>query len=520
MSLRRGGGRERPEIVQPIVAFAGNAYGVIGADLYQVPGRGPVYLLREYVPTGPDPVPVPHGGELPVQPSHLLNAKSAVVSFVGREAELRNLTTWRDSGAGRAAFWLHAAGGQGKTRLAHEIAARSQRAGWKVLNAEQTIGRIDDTAPSSQDLRIGGARGLLLLVDYADRWPLTHLTWLFGNKVLRQDVPVRVLLLARTAQAWPPFLHALGQAGWPPDSFADHRLDPLPDSGEARSLMFAMARDCFARHYRLEASGAITVPSWLEQPEFGLTLAVHMAALVAVDRRARNASAPHSPADSTGLMGPADLTGLTGYLLSRERHHWQALYDGGTVRNGHDPSGGRAGIDSTPLELSRAVFVAALTGALPYRDARTALARVGLADADRVLGDHSYCYPPGAPDSVLEPLYPDRLAEDFLALTLPGHRVSSHVPDPWASDVPELLIDQPGEAGDGPVGLPPFAPRAITFLVAAATRWHHLRDVLEAIDARIPEETDGALSVAAAALAEHLAQAGWPLRPVPNRPRS
>ncbi|MER7767013.1 tetratricopeptide repeat protein [Kitasatospora sp. NPDC096140] len=494
---------------------------MVGGDLYQVPGRGPVYLLRGYAPAEPDPGPVPHGGEPPVHPSHLLNARTAVVEFVGREAELRDLTAWRDSGTRRAALWLHAAGGQGKTRLADEIAARTRRLGWKVLSAEQTIGRIDDTAPASQDLRIGGARGLLVLVDYADRWPLTHLTWLFSNKVLRQDVPVRVLLLARTAQASLPFLHALDQAGWAPDTFTDHRLDQLPDSGEARGRMFAVARDCFARHYGLDAPEAIAVPTWLEQPEFGLTLAVHMAALVAVDRQARNASAPPPPnapaplarnasaplpPNASAPPPPADLIGLTSYLLARERHHWQALYDGGTVPVGHDPAGGRTGLDSTPLELSRAVFVAALTGALPYRDARHALARAGLADADRVLDDHGYCYPPTAPDSALEPLYPDRLAEDFLALTLPGHRISGHVPDPWVSDVPELLLGRAESPDDTGHELPPFAPRTITFLVAAATRWPHLRGVLEAVEARIPDRTDGALSVAAATLAEHLAE--------------
>jgi hypothetical protein len=32
--------------------------------------------------------------------------------------------------------------------------------------------------PGSQDLRTVGSAGLLLLADYADRWPLASLTWL------------------------------------------------------------------------------------------------------------------------------------------------------------------------------------------------------------------------------------------------------------------------------------------------------------------------------------------------------
>ena len=62
------------------------------------------------------------------------------------------------------------------------------------------------SAPASRepDLRLGGAAGLLLLVDYADRLPLTHLTWLFSNAAFHQQVPTRLLLLlARSARPWP-----------------------------------------------------------------------------------------------------------------------------------------------------------------------------------------------------------------------------------------------------------------------------------------------------------------------------
>lgn len=64
-----------------------------------------------------------------------------------------------------------------------------------------------------------------------------------------------------------------------------------------------------------------------------------------------------------------------------------------------------ADLGTTTAEISRAVFVAALTGPLAYRDAKRALATAGLgADADRLLTDHAYCYLPGAPSTVLEPL--------------------------------------------------------------------------------------------------------------------
>lgn len=480
----------QPESVRQVVlAEAGYAYGVIGADLHVVPGRGPAYLLTNYAPPQPDRTPVLDGGGLPARPSYLLNARSAVVEFVGRRGEVRDLTAWRDSDHRVAVRWLHGPGGQGKTRLAGHLADNSVRGGWKVIVADPTAGKVDARNPTSQDLRIGAATGLLMVVDYADRWPLAHLTWLFSNKVLNQDVPVRVLLVARTSHVWPALCHALVQAGWPPDSCSTQQLGPLPSAENSRRRMFTAARDSFARRYRLSDPRVVGVPEGLERDEFGLTLAVHMAALVAVDRHARSAAQPPL----------ADMTGLTAYLLDRERHHWHTLYDTGTSR---DTAGGRAAFDTVPERMSRAVFTAALTGPLGHRDAKAALDAVGVGtDADRVLADHTFCYPPTDPRTVLEPLSPDRLAEDFLALCLPGHHVPGAWAGAWADGAPELLLT-PATAG-GP--LPPYAPRAITFLAAASDRWPHLIPTLAALEPLLPDDIGGTLVVAAADLAERLA---------------
>ena len=59
-------------------------------------------------------------------------------------------------------------------------------------------------APGNQDMRLAGAAGLLLIIDYADRWLLTNLTWLLKNTMLHQEgVPTRILMLARTQDGWP-----------------------------------------------------------------------------------------------------------------------------------------------------------------------------------------------------------------------------------------------------------------------------------------------------------------------------
>ena len=196
---------DRPEssFVQNVTAVDGFAYGVIGADLHVFPDRGPVYLLAEH-----RPAQEPDSGWLVAQPSRMLNARYAVVDFTGRGTEQAELTTWRHTGSRLAARWLHAPGGQGKTRLAAELAFQTAAAGWKVAVATHGPGAVHPP-PGSQDLRLGGAAGLLLLVDYADRWPLTHLTWLFSNAVFHQQVPTRLLLLARSA-------HALARAAFGP----------------------------------------------------------------------------------------------------------------------------------------------------------------------------------------------------------------------------------------------------------------------------------------------------------------
>src|SRR5258708_7943457 len=133
----------------------------------------------------------------------MLNARRAIVPFTGRAGELAELRQWRDKNARLAVRWLHGPGGQGKTRLAAQLAAESADAGWKVIVAFHGPD-ADPIREGSQDLSINGAAGVLLIIDYADRWLMMNLTWLFKNALLRQaGVAVRVLMVARTSDAWP-----------------------------------------------------------------------------------------------------------------------------------------------------------------------------------------------------------------------------------------------------------------------------------------------------------------------------
>ncbi|MGW5653868.1 tetratricopeptide repeat protein [Streptomyces humi] len=452
---------------QVVQVESGYGYGAVGASVHVFQDRGPVYLLTEHRP------PQPAGAEwLPAQPSRMLDARHQVVEFAGRRKELDDLAEWRDSAARRLSVrWLHAPGGQGKTRLADEFAARSQAAGWKAVDALHGPTAQIVPSPGSQDLRLRHERGLLLVIDYADRWPTSHLKWLFGNALLHQSVPTRVLLLARSAQPWPVLRAALTKVG------ADGRaqtLAPLSDGIGERERMFTAARDCFAARYGLAAPTEVRVPGSLSLPEFGLVLAVHMAALAAVDAHVH------------GVRPPEDLAGLSSYLLAREQDHWQVLYE--AAEEGKDYA-------TRPAEMAHTVFVAALTGARTYERGAALLRGLDLrSDPYRRLTDHAVCYPPTDPGTALEPLCPDRLAEDYLALAFPGHSVAGeHPPVPWAAFTAQALAARTAQ-GEPPAHI----SRLITFLASAAGpgRWPHLAPHLGAL-----VRADPALVVAAGSAA-------------------
>lgn len=430
---------------QHVTAVGGFAYGVIGADIHVFGEGTPLYVLKRWTPA-----PEPSAEWLAQQPSRMLNARFAVAPFTGRDSELAALHAWCADGPQRAARWLHAPGGQGKTRLAHQLAHELDAQGWKVVTAVEGPGSVLPP-PGSQDLRPDDATGLLLLVDYADRWSLTSLTWLFSNALLHQpQLPTRVLLLARSTDPWPALRSALTNEQVDVSTQALGPLTMEGDQGQGRDgpsrrrddrgPMFRAARDGFAARYGIAPPAR--QPD-LNQPDFGLTLAVHMAALVAVD------------AQATGRRAPEDLAGLTVYLLDREQLGWSLLHD----------KRGAGRITVPPAVMNQVVFAASLGGAQPAGRGTVLVDELRLGHPPpTVLADHAVCYPPPdtADGTVLEPLYPDRLAEDFVALTLPGHP-ADYPAQPWAPDTAAVVLRRCG----GPA-------RPVTALATAAGRWPHV----------------------------------------------
>ncbi|WP_367129102.1 hypothetical protein [Saccharothrix sp. HUAS TT1] len=389
------------------------------------------------------------GTWLMAQPSRLLDVRAHVVDFLGREEELERLRAWRDGDTPWSALLLHAPGGQGKSRLAAEFAAHSRDAGlpaarrWRVVQARLDAG--PDVRAVTEAAPVGP--GVVVIVDYADRWAHSELERLLSDPVLTRSRRTRVLLIGRTVR-WFAALRAV---------LADRRAEagdlPLAPLARDRTAMFAAARDRFGAPdlYDLPDPGAVPVPAGLaDHPDFGLTLTVHMAALVAVDAHRRGARAPTTPHE------------LSAYLLDREHQAWQRLFD--AARQGQDYT-------TRPSVMAKTVFTAVLTGAVAHRDGIAALRLLELPGHPQdLLLDHRFCYPPTDRGLVLEPLYPDRLAEDFLALLIPGHDVSAYDPDPWAGDVPAALVGEPGALRAT------VAARAVTFLASAAERWPHIGD--------------------------------------------
>lgn len=145
---------EPPQIVQEVTAVNGFAYGVIGADIHVFDNGLPLYLLANWRRTT-------RAGDsdwLRELPSRMLNARRAVVTFTGRDDELTDLRHWRDDRLRLAVRWLHAPGGQGKTRLPAQFASESAAAGWKVIAAFHGPD-ADQPEPGSQDMSLDGAAG-------------------------------------------------------------------------------------------------------------------------------------------------------------------------------------------------------------------------------------------------------------------------------------------------------------------------------------------------------------------------
>jgi tetratricopeptide (TPR) repeat protein len=378
--------------------------------------------------------------------STLLRAAGRVVPFIGRTAELSQLRSWRDASGQLSVILVFGPGGQGKTRLASEFANDSAMAGWAVAQGRHQSDP-QPRLPLAWDPREDQA-DVLVVVDYAERWPRLELEQLLQHRMLSRAGRARVLLLARPAGYWWKGLAnplvKLGAAA------AELPLGPLADSVAQRKTAFTAARNRFAEILGVAGVSRLQPAGSLADDAYELALTLHMAALVAVDAHRRKSSAPGKPSE------------LSGYLLQREYDHWQTMAD-------------NRRISTSPRTMARLAALATLTQSLSHSDATDLLLWTGLADdraeAQALLDDYGSCHPAtGDFGQVLEPLRPDRLGEDFISDLLPAPGLGPAHGDPWMAGIPARLLTPPAGAA-----LPGYGPAVLSVLIETGRRWEHVR---------------------------------------------
>ncbi|WP_431902211.1 hypothetical protein [Micromonospora chalcea] len=315
--------------------------------------------------------------------SALLDPGRATIDFIGRGAELTMLTAWRDAADQAAATALLGRGGAGKTRLAYEFAEQSRLDGWTVRVAAVDVAR--EATLLEPDER---AAGLLVLVDRADAWPVADLQALgFDLAEYGRAGPIRILLVSRAAGRW----LELAEHTMIKYSYAvrpAHQLAELvPPDGRAAEFQRAAAT---FQQILGRSAAPVPEPADLTGAAFGTPLDLHMAALAAV-------SAPTAP----------QRTGLINWLRGEEQEYIRRSIAA------HGPA-------IPPDTIADVITLSILFGPLPYDEAIALMTSADLPDAASVrsLVDlHKRLYP-GIDDRYLNPMRPDRLAENFVAAEL------------------------------------------------------------------------------------------------------
>ncbi|MGH3760192.1 tetratricopeptide repeat protein [Actinophytocola sp.] len=395
--------------------------------------------------------PVPRSSWVPKHrrtPSYLLDPRREVVPYWPRPDIERALTGWRDAvDAPASVLLLHGPGGQGKTRLANAFAGNSHERCWRVARAvSKAVSPADVLDHGPPTSGVGGPA--LVVVDYAERWPLDALVSMIRSVTTRnREHLVRILLLARTrAHVWTslrPELDRLPLELAEPLEVAD-LVSGLAD----RAAAFTVAAQEFQAAMELSSTG-VPVPD-LDAPEFGSVLNLHMSALAAVC------------ADHDQVRRP-ELTELSGFLLNHEARYWP---------------NGTAGV--TRDDAASSVFLATLFGPLPDAElARTLLASAAFSDTSprALISWHDTLYPDrlshdATTEAALVPLRPDRLGEDFVARRLADH--------PRAAETLERLLLRWSDDPDDPVTTDALR-RCLIVLAAAADRHEVVRPVLWAV---------------------------------------
>ncbi|MFE7560012.1 hypothetical protein [Kitasatospora sp. NPDC057500] len=349
-------------------------------------------------------------------PAALLHARYQVLPFRGRAELLAQLRDWsREPDFG--ARLVHGAGGQGKTRLALELAGLLAADGWAVLWLR--------AGAAVRDLEVlrRAAVPTLIVVDYAEM-RAAQITGLLDAVNRREPGPaVKLLLLARTVGDWWHGL-SLGSrvAEYLLDDAAAIELPSLEtDFGSSRAEEYLQAVHGFAaglaevdgweHHDWPEAVNRLVAAQRLRghpaaRPD-GTVLALHMAALAdLLDTAEQIAAGSESEEQASGADELEDR------LLAHEERYWRALADSRGLRS-----------FLSERRLMDALAAAFLFGAEDGVEADAILRHVpGLMDLsrDRRSAVRSWisAVAPSARSRPWDSLQPDRLAERFVGRRL------------------------------------------------------------------------------------------------------
>ena len=351
-----------------------------------------VELHRAFLPT-----PARRRGRL--SPATLLRADAEVVPFHGRKQELADLGTWCDQPDEFSARLIVGPGGQGKTRLAHELIHQRTRSGW-------TAGFVASDPPG-QPLDFGSvadaADPVLLVIDYAET-RTDQISRLIGVLQAAEDnAPVRLLLLARSAGDWWEQLRR--RCPDPLGAAAVLALPTLDDSLAARAESFDRAVDSFALALSdfgqdtdwADIAESIVIPDDIDADRYGAPLTLQMSALLALLQST----------SGTAIDGTSSAP-LEQQILDHEQLYWEE------TASDH-------GLDLHPITLGTSVAAVAFLGASVRAEASSTLSRVpGLRDQpeDRMVAVDSWLrdlYPAG-PGEYWGILQPDRVAEYHVVL--------------------------------------------------------------------------------------------------------